>query len=107
MTAWTDQQDKALADFSRPFAKAALIDFRATKAKQLKLVGLERTTKRKAMDSMRRQYEKLRAAYLRTAGTTYQAWCELGPHAEWEEVLAAAGDDAVWDRLVERGVVEL
>ncbi len=107
MSAWSDKRDQAANDYSRPFAQAALLDFRAVKAKQLEHIRLERRTVRQVMDSMRRSYEKLRAEYLRIAGTTYQAWLDAGPAAEWEECLQARKDEAVWDRLVERGVVEL
>jgi len=107
MTAWTDQRDRAIAEHSKPFARAALLDFRAAKKRQLDLVRGEQRTKRQAMDSLRTKYEKLRAEYLRIQGTTYQAWLEHGPTQEWEECLGAAADDAVWDRLVERGLVEL
>jgi hypothetical protein len=107
MTAWKNQRDKALNEYSRPFAEGAKLDFRAVKAKQLDAVRLERHTKRQAMDAMRRQYEKLRAKYLGITGTTYQAWLDFGPAAEWDECIAASRDDAVWDRLVERGLAEL
>lgn len=107
VTEWSDQRDKAPADFSRPFAETAKREFRATKAAQLKLVGAEQRTQRQAMDAMRRKYESLRAVYLRITGTTYQAWTDLGPQAEWLECVEAVKDPSVWDRLVERGVVEL
>lgn len=107
MTAWSDQRDKALADHSRPFAKAALLDFRAVKGKQLELLRHEKRTKRQALDSMRKAYEKLCAEYLRIEGTTYSGWTDFGPAREWDEVVAAACDEAVWDRLVERGLAEL
>jgi hypothetical protein len=107
MTAWTDQRDQALTEYSRPIAKAALLDFRAAKAQQLEHVKVERRTKRQALDTLRRKYERLRAEYLRIEGTTYAAWTAFGPADEWEECVAAAHDDAVWDRLVERGLVEL
>jgi hypothetical protein len=107
MTAWLDQRDAALLAHSRPFATAAFHDFRALKAKVLKLVKGEQINKRQALDKLRRKYEKLRAEYLRIEGTTYSAWLEIGPTAEWDECIAAAKDDAVWDRLVERGLAEL
>lgn len=108
MTSWTDQRDQATAAFSRPFAETARREFRTTKARELKAVRLEQRTQRQALDTLRRRYESLRAVYLRITGTTYQAWTELGPHEEWEECLAAVKDEAVWDRLVERGIsVEL
>lgn len=55
-----------------------------------------------AVKKLRTKYEKLTNAYLRAEGTTYAMWLELGPKAEWEEVLAATRDEAVWDRLLER-----
>jgi hypothetical protein len=107
MTAWSDQQESALLEYSKPFAHAALIDYRALKAKVLRLVQREQLDKRRAMDKLRRKYEKLRAEYLRITGTTYSAWREFGPTAEWDECVEAARHEAVWDRLVDRGLAEL
>lgn len=66
----------------------------------------EQRTKRQVLDSLRRNYEALRAAYLRVPGTTYDGWRAHGPQPEWDEVFAATRDDAVWDRLVGRCVRE-
>ena len=100
-----DRVAQDLAAYSRPFAEGARAEFRAVKAEQLKAVQLERRTRRQALDTMQRKFAKLRAAYLRITGTTYQTWIDAGPHEEWKEVLEAVKDEAVWDRLVERGVV--
>lgn len=76
--------------------------FRKVKAKQLALVGAEQKTKREAIDFLRRHFLKLCAFYLRIPGTTYVCWLEHGAQSDWDEVVAAAADDAVWDRLVDR-----
>lgn len=102
-----DEIDEALIEYSKPYAKCTLIDFRAVKGKVLRLVRLEQFTRREAIDTLRRKYVKLLAEYLRIEGTTYAGWIEHGPAQEWEEVLEAARDEAVWDRLVERGLAEL
>jgi hypothetical protein len=102
-----DDLDALLLKHSRPFARAALIDFRAAKAKALGGVQREQLTKREALEVLRRRYNKLLAEYLRIHETTYACWLEHGPSQEWEEVIQAARDDAVWDRLVERGLAEL
>jgi hypothetical protein len=102
-----DELDALLLVHSRPFARAALIDFRAAKAKALGGVQRDQLTKRETLEVLRRRYNKLLAEYLRIHETTYAGWLEHGPTQEWEEVLAAAKDDAVWDRLVERGLAEL
>lgn len=92
---------------SRPFCKAALFDFRDAKGKVLAAVTTERYTKRLAMETLRRRYIRILTEYLRVPGTTYSAWLELGPAAEWDECLSAAIDDAVWNRLCERGLADL
>lgn len=83
-------------------AGGAATAFRLVRAAQLRAVSKETRTVRQALDAMRRSYEKLRVAYPRVPGTTYQGWLDHGPHAEWEELLAAREDEAVWDRLVDR-----
>lgn len=103
-SSWQKQRDEALDSFSVPHAKAANAEFRRIKDDQLAAVRAEKCSKRHALDAMRRKYERLRAAYLRVTGTTYSVWLSHGPQAEWDEVTSAALDDAVWDRLVERGV---
>lgn len=99
-TPYQRQRTAAFNAESKKHAQAALEQFRAAKGRALKLVAGEQTTKRKAIDSLRRIYDKLSAGYLRTPMTTYAVWCEL-VKPEWDEVCAAACDDAVWDRLVE------
>jgi hypothetical protein len=88
-------------DASAPHAKVALDSFRAAKKRALKQVAEEKTTKRKAVDSLRRVYTSLCDDFLRVKGTTYQGWLDHGPKAELEELVAAAQDDAIWDRLVD------
>lgn len=86
---------------SKHHANVALEKFRAAKGRALKLVAGEGTTRRAALESMRKLYEKLCETFLRAASeTTYSAWCEL-VKPEWDELVAAAGDDALWDRLTE------
>jgi hypothetical protein len=102
MTAWSDQRDAMLDTLSRQHAAPAKREFIALRDRQLVAHAGEQKTKRQVLDALRRKHESLRAAYLRITGTTYAGWLEHGPHAEWEEVLAAAADDATWDRLVER-----
>lgn len=80
-------------------AKSDLVELRDRLARRH---AAEQETKRKVLDKLRRKYEKLRAKYLAVTGTTHTGWEQYGPAAEWEEVLAASRDDAVWDRLVER-----
>lgn len=104
-TDWQRQRDDALEAFSAPHARTANAEFRRIKADQLAAVAAEKCSKRHAIDAMRRKYEKLRTDYLKITGTVYSVWLTHGAQAEWDEVLAAAMDDAVWDRLVERGVV--
>lgn len=90
-----------LDEVSRKHAGPAKREFLTHRAKLFALHLGERKTKRQVIDSLRTKYESLRAAYLRIPGTTYDGWREHGPQADWDEVVAA-GDDAVWDRLVER-----
>jgi hypothetical protein len=78
--------------------------FVLVRGKQLAAHAGERTTRRQTVEAIRRQYTKICDAYLRTSGTTYADWLAYGPKAEWDEILAAADDDAVWDRLVDRCV---
>lgn len=106
-TDWQKSRDAMLDETSRKYAIEARVAFREVEAAQLAAVAKELRTRRQALDSMRRSYEKLRAEYLRVPATTYDGWLEHGPHADWEEVLAATKDDAVWDRLVERGAPEV
>lgn len=70
--------------------------------RQLRLVRGERTTKMQAIHVCRRVFDRLSGHYHRIAGTTYAGWLAWGPKAEWDELLEAAADDALWDRLVER-----
>ena len=83
-----------VADYKRRFI--------STKLAQLLAVGREQRTQREAIAAMRRKYVRLLADFLRVDGSTYGIWLELGPKPEWDEVLAAAEDPAVWDRLVEK-----
>lgn len=101
MTAWSDQQEAMFDAESKKHGAIALAAFRALKAKELKAVALEKSTRRQLLDTFRRKYEALRKVYLKTPCTTYDGWSKHGPAAEWEEVLAATRDDAIWDRLVE------
>lgn len=88
-------------DTSRPHAREALASFRAAKARAIKAVAEEHTTKRGALKSLRAVYDRLLNDYLRADhGTTYQGWCEL-VKPEWDEFVAALSDDAIWDRLVD------
>ncbi len=88
-------------DESLRHAELALTAFREAKGRALKLVAEERMSRREALKSMRRLYEKLSDAYLRASKeTTYAMWCEL-VKPEWDELLAAASDDALWDYLVD------
>lgn len=95
-----------LDGISRQHAGPAKREFSALRDQLFAQFAAERKTKRQVLDSLRRKYEALRAAYLRVPGTTYDSWREHGPQAAWEEVGAATRDDAVWDRLVERCVRE-
>lgn len=82
-------------------AQAACRAFAAVKRRTLKRVGLELLTKRDAITKLRKTFVRMQAAYLRLDGTTYSDW--LGSvQLEWLEVLVAAEDDAIWDRLVDR-----
>lgn len=102
MTAWQDQRDAMLDATSKLHADPAKRLFIAFRAKVLDELAREQKTKRQVIDAMRRKYEGLRATYLRIPGTTYEGWLTHGPQPDWDEVIAAAADDAVWDRLVER-----
>lgn len=95
-----------LDSISREHGSAAKRAFLAVRAKQLAAHSGELKTKRQVLDAMRRSYEKLLAQYLRVEGTTYAGWSKHGAQPDWDEVVAAAADDAVWDRLVERVVEE-
>lgn len=106
ITPWQEQQAAMLDAVSRQHAQPAQRTFLALRAELFTELAGERRTKRQAIDSLRRKYEALRAAYLRIAGTTYEGWRQHGPQDHWDEVIAAAADDAVWDRLVERCVCE-
>lgn len=82
-------------------AKEALANFRSAKARALKLVAGEEVSKRAALLSLRKHYERLCNDYLRAAPeTTYAVWCEL-VKPELDELAAASNDDAIWDRLTE------
>lgn len=105
-TPWQLQQDAMFEEVSRKHGGEARRIFRSFKATTLADVARERLNKRKALDKMRRKFESLQAEYLRIPATTYDGWLKFGPKDEWDEVVHAAWDDAVWDRLVERGVVE-
>lgn len=89
-------------DTSLPHAKAALDKFRAAKLRALTAVAEERVTKRGALKSLRSVYDRLLEDYLRAdRSTTYQGWLDHGPKGEWDELVAALSDDAIWDRLVD------
>ena len=90
------------ASTSRLHGEPARREFIALRNELLGQLAREQNTKRQVIDALRRKHEKLRAVYLRIAGTTYQGWLDYGTQPYWDEVVAAARDDAVWDRLVER-----
>lgn len=92
---------------SRVYCRAALVDFRDAKAKVIELVRGEVYTKRRAIEALRKRYLRILTEYLRINLTTYSAWLECGPVAEWDECLAAEKDDAAWDRLIDRGLAPL
>lgn len=75
-------------------------------ARQLARVAKEQTTRKQAIASLRKLYDKMLKAYLRTEGTTYSDWCDRGPKAVLDELLAAYEDGAIWDQLVDRYDVE-
>ena len=75
--------------------------FVESKLAQLKAVALERRSQKAVLALLRRRYDRLLAEYLRIDGATYALWLERGPKAELDELLSAAEDPAVWDRLVE------
>lgn len=87
---------------ARQRAIAARADFSTTKGLLLRDVGKERITQRDVLLRLRNRYDRMLRAYLREQGTTYEAWCDHGPKGELDEVLAAARDAAVWDRLVDK-----
>jgi hypothetical protein len=82
-------------------AKDSRLMFATAKKGQLALVRTEQRTQRQVMKALRKLYDKLLAAYLRGEGTTYAAWLVDGPKADWDELVHAAEEPAVWDRLVE------
>lgn len=82
-------------------ALAACEEFRGTKRVLLRDVGREKKTQRQVVRMLRVRYDKLLANYLRIKDTTYEAWIEHGPKAELDELIEAARDPDVWDRLVE------
>ncbi len=102
-----EQQAAALDATSKLHADPAKRLFIAFRARALDELAREQKTKRQVLDAMHRKYERLRAAYLRIPATTYEGWLTYGPQPDWDEVIAAAAVDAVWDRLVERCTREL
>jgi hypothetical protein len=102
MTPWQEQQAVMLDGISKKHAEPAKRAWIALRDALFADLATEQRTKRQVLDSLRRKYEALRAAYLRITGATYDGWGKHGPQPEWDEVIAAAHDDAVWDRLVER-----
>ena len=85
----------------KPLAASARAAFIRARNGQLRLVRAERRTMRQVLATMQRKYERLVHAYLRAEGTTYEVWLTVGPKRELDELVAAALDPAVWDRLVE------
>ena len=104
---WREQQTATLDAISRQHGAPAKREFVTHRNKSFAELAGELKTRRQILDSMRRKYEALRAVYLRVTGTTYEGWSKYGPQPEWDEVIAAAADDAVWDRLVERCTREI
>jgi len=86
---------------ARRHAELALTAFREAARRALKRVAEEKITRRDAMKSLRRLYERLCETFLRaSADTTYAMWCEL-VKPEWDELVAAAGDVLEWATLSE------
>jgi hypothetical protein len=102
VTPWQQQQQAMLDTISRGAGELAKADWLKVRARLFRQHAGELKTKRQVLDSLRRSYETLRAKYLKVTGTTYDGWKQHGPQPEWDEVVAAAHDDAVWDRLVLR-----
>lgn len=92
--------------FSMTHAKAARAEYCKLKDKLLLWVGLERRTVADAIESLQLKHDKLCAAYLRIPGTTYAVWLSHGPRADQDELLCAAQDPALMDRLVDRRVAQ-
>lgn len=86
---------------SRAEAETVRRAFAAIKRRILKRVGRELITKDLAIGKLRRTFLKMQAVYLRLDFTTYSDWLEA-TQPEWDEVLAAAADDAILDHLVDR-----
>ena len=84
---------------SAQYSRTEFID---TKRVLLRDVGRDRITQRDVLLRLRRRYDQLLQRFLREPGTTYAVWLEHGPKDELDEVLAAARDAAVWDRLVDK-----
>lgn len=87
---------------SESLAHAAKRVFLAFRARSLADVAGEQKTKRQAFEAIQRRYNSQLAEFLRIPGTTYGDWLKHGPFPDYDEVVAAAEVDAVWDRLVER-----
>lgn len=100
-SAWQRQRREGLDTFSIPIAEKARREFFHVKVQQLGKVAREERTVRQAMDTLRKKYDQLSATYLKVIGTTYEVWCTHGPKGEWDELIEARRDEAVWDRLVE------
>lgn len=62
----------------------------------------ELKTKGQVVKALKLSYDKLLTGHLRGQRATYKSWIELGPKPELDELVAAAEDLAVWDRLVDR-----
>lgn len=85
----------------RQLAEAARVDFCHTKRALLRDVARERRTQADVVKKLRRRFAIAQSKFLKAEGTTYATWLEHGPKAELDELLEAARDPAVWDRLVE------
>jgi hypothetical protein len=83
---------------AKVLAEAHRREYVVLKKKLLKDVLLERRTMNDVVGTLRRRYERSMTVYLRTEGTTYAAWTEHGAKVEWDEVLEATRDPAVWLR---------
>jgi hypothetical protein len=100
-SAWQEQQAAMLDAVSKQYGEAARAEWIRTRNRELNAVRAERSSKRKAIDTCRKKFDKLSAAYLRHEGTTYEGWQKYGPKRDWDELVEASKHEHLWDRLVE------